>query len=109
MIRYKNFDTESPYNREAALWAKQQTDFVFPIDTRSVRDRVTGEKQAWVVARRVDDESKETPQRTPQRNEVQATPVVDSGIEIIESGIEIIERRDEHRPDASDDGIVFLD
>ena len=24
MIRYKNFDTESPYNREAALWAKTQ-------------------------------------------------------------------------------------
>ena len=39
MIRYKNFDTESPYNREAALWAKSQNEFVFPagsaFDSRS--------------------------------------------------------------------------
>ncbi len=26
MIRYQNFDSESPYNREAALWAKFQKD-----------------------------------------------------------------------------------
>ncbi len=111
MIRYKNFDSESPYNREAALWAKQQTDFVFPIDTRSIRDRVTGEKQASVavVATRIVDASKETPKRTPQRNDVQPTPVVDSGIEIIETGIEIVERRDEHLSSPNDDGIVFLD
>ena len=43
MIRYKNFDSDSPYNREAAAWAQRQTEFKLPIDTRSIRDRVSGE------------------------------------------------------------------
>ena len=41
MIRYKNFDSDSPYNREAAAWTQSQTYFEFPIDTRSIRDRVS--------------------------------------------------------------------
>ena len=41
MIRYKNFDSDSPYNREASAWVQQQTDFQLPIDTRSIRDRVS--------------------------------------------------------------------
>jgi hypothetical protein len=40
MIRYQNFDVESPYNREAAAWAKTQTRFRLPIDARSLRDKV---------------------------------------------------------------------
>ncbi len=39
MIRYKNFDVESPYNREAAIWAKSATGD-FPVDPRPLRDRV---------------------------------------------------------------------
>ena len=41
MIRFKNFDTESPYNREAALWVKRQQSFVLPIDNRSIRDKIS--------------------------------------------------------------------
>lgn len=40
MIRYKNFDIESPYNREAAVWTKQQTHFTFPVDERPLRNQV---------------------------------------------------------------------
>ncbi|MEQ8786039.1 MAG: ubiquitin-conjugating enzyme E2 [Pirellulaceae bacterium] len=40
MIRYQNFDVDSPYNREAAAWAKTQTRFQLPIDPRPLRDRV---------------------------------------------------------------------
>jgi hypothetical protein len=40
MIRYRNFDVESPYNREAALWAKTQTRYSFPLDERPIRDRL---------------------------------------------------------------------
>jgi hypothetical protein len=40
MIRYHNFDTESPYNREAAHWVKTQRDFQFPLDKRPIRDRL---------------------------------------------------------------------
>lgn len=38
MLRYANYDTESPYNREAAIWTREQRDFAFPIDTRPLRD-----------------------------------------------------------------------
>ena len=43
MIRYKNFDSNSPYNREAASWAQSQSEYKLPIDTRSIRDRVSCE------------------------------------------------------------------
>ena len=39
MARYHNYDIRSPYNRDAALWAANQTTFAFPTDTRPLRDR----------------------------------------------------------------------
>jgi hypothetical protein len=42
MIRYKNFDIDSPYNRDAALWIRTQNQFSLPLDARSIRDRVHG-------------------------------------------------------------------
>lgn len=42
MIRYANYDVESPYNREAALWAKTQKTYRLPLDLRPIRDRVAG-------------------------------------------------------------------
>lgn len=51
MIRYRNYDVESPYNREAALWAKQQKDFLLPLDTRSLRDRTTTSSEQVVTAK----------------------------------------------------------
>lgn len=44
MIRYKNFDIQSPYNREAALWARDQGKFSFPLDVRDIRDLVNNPK-----------------------------------------------------------------
>ena len=60
MVRYKNFDTESPYNREAAIWAKTQNDFALPIDSRSIRDKISNPTQTA------------------------------NGIEVIEHGIEVV-------------------
>lgn len=40
MIRYRNFDIESPYNREAAVWTKNQAQYAFPLDDRPLRDQV---------------------------------------------------------------------
>jgi ubiquitin-protein ligase len=40
MIRYANYDVESPYNREAALWARTQTEYRFPVDHRPLRDKL---------------------------------------------------------------------
>jgi len=42
VVRYANFDVGSPYNREAAYWAKNQAPEVFPVDARPLRDRVAG-------------------------------------------------------------------
>jgi ubiquitin-protein ligase len=38
MVRYQNYDVRSPYNREAAHWAAEQTTFRFPVDPRPLRD-----------------------------------------------------------------------
>jgi len=40
MIRYANFDITSPYNRDAADWAKDQRRGSFPLDRRSIRDKI---------------------------------------------------------------------
>lgn len=40
MIRYQNYDVTSPYNREAAEWARTQREYPLPIDPRSIRDKV---------------------------------------------------------------------
>jgi hypothetical protein len=38
IIRYQNYDVDSPYNREAAWWARTQKEYVFPLDGRPLRD-----------------------------------------------------------------------
>jgi ubiquitin-protein ligase len=38
MVRYHNYDIRSPYNRDAALWVASQTTFLFPTDSRPIRD-----------------------------------------------------------------------
>ncbi len=38
MARYQNYDIRSPYNREAAQWAANQTAYHFPVDFRPLRD-----------------------------------------------------------------------
>jgi len=83
MIRYKNFDTGSPFNREAAVWAKTQTTFNFPIDPRSIRDKIGQPQVSLPLAHQ------------PQ-------------LQIVESGIEIISYGNRNRP-VDDTGIVFLD
>lgn len=40
MVRFENFDVTSPYNRSAADWTRGQTQFVFPLDPRGLRDKV---------------------------------------------------------------------
>jgi hypothetical protein len=97
MIRFKNFDTESPYNREAALWAKQQTEFRFPLDPRPLRNRIAFDqhpadpflKQPVVVKELIVGEA-----------------VSCCDVELIDSGIEIIETRTQATPAAD---ILYID
>jgi hypothetical protein len=41
MIRYANYDPNSPYNRDAALWAKNQSTHPFPLDNRPIRNLIS--------------------------------------------------------------------
>ena len=43
MVRYANFDVDSPYNREAAIWAKGMERRRFPLDPRPLRDITAGQ------------------------------------------------------------------
>lgn len=108
MIRYKNFDVDSPYNREAALWAKQQQDFKFPLDQRSIRDRISNsppKPKSAAIAKPNSEILLAEVVKTPSAQRP-ARQFIAPGIEIIESGIEIVEPRP---PRESDDGILFLD
>lgn len=89
MIRYKNFDTESPYNREAALWAKQQTEFRFPLDPRPLRNRIAFDQHPAASY------SKQ-PVVVKELNVGQVVSYAD--VEVIETGIEIIEVKSQARP-----------
>lgn len=40
MVRYANYDVKSPYNYKAARWVERQQIYKFPLDTRSLRDKV---------------------------------------------------------------------
>jgi len=42
MVRYENYDVNSPYNRDAAMWAKTQQTHVLPLDPRPLRDLKAG-------------------------------------------------------------------
>jgi hypothetical protein len=42
MARYANYDVTSPYNREAADWARRQRQYQFPVDPRPIRDKLAG-------------------------------------------------------------------
>lgn len=56
MIRYENYDPKSPYNRDAALWVENQTEYRLPVDTRPIRDRLAGLAPAERRAEPANDE-----------------------------------------------------
>ncbi len=69
MARYQNYDIRSPYNREAALWAANQTTFAFPTDARPLRDkrvalgRIEGDEPRVVVPPKPEPVAAEPPSR----------------------------------------------
>ena len=138
MIRYENFDINSPYNREAAVWARDQKQFRFPLDERNIRDRindpkpkttptpepkrlqtVTPEKKRGVRGLIDRFRKRETPASTPSTNSASTSPASPSGelvsrdeIEVVESGIAFIDPKENSQSEAEtgeDTGIVFLD
>lgn len=109
MIRYKNFDSESPYNREAALWARSQPETRFPIDHRPIRNLIGGSNPP------PNKSSQPTPSRraiapNDHLEQMRVVEITDDGIEILESGIEIIDAKLVADPShARTAEIMFLD
>ena len=99
MIRYENFDTESPFNRDAAIWAKHQSDYQFPIDVRPLRNRA-GMADPKSMPRAVPP----TKQPSPGTRRPSGGSVVASDAEIVFTDVEIV-----RQPRPSSDGIIFLD
>ncbi len=95
MIRYENYDVESPYNREAALWTREQKDFHLPLDSRPLRNRVCGGDEEIVIAEVT------TGPTAPPPVVVQSIPRV-SGINrsVDDSLVDVV---------GEDDGILFID
>jgi len=71
MIRFENFDEKSPYNREAAAWAKNQTFFRLPIDNRPLRDK---------LASRTDDDAVYRLEPAIERRNGSAAQSADGGL-----------------------------
>lgn len=108
MIRYKNFDSDSPYNREAAIWSKMQTDFQFPLDQRSIRDLISSGTSASSKESVAAEPKPKVKVQSVSGDENDGIEIIDTvdGIEIIRA--EVIETRNPP-PSDTNDGIIFLD
>lgn len=109
MTRFHNYDIRSPYNREAALWAANQSTYRFPLDARPLRD-------LRAALGRIEPAGRPTPEPVPSdhspRSERQPGATESSGES---EGICILDLELDFRPARPDrlrqgsDEIVFLD
>jgi hypothetical protein len=97
MIRYRNYDVDSPYNREAAMWARSQSTYLLPLDPRPIRDRLAAE--ASLPSGRVPGSSLTYSSSPHSEVRIESAPLGHAPEEIVEA--EIVEVLDED--------IVFLD
>jgi len=111
MTRFHNYDIRSPYNREAALWAANQSSFLFPLDQRPLRDLRAALGRIEPDARPTPDSGAAPPslssnaglQRRPK--EALGEP---EGICILDLEIDLRPARPDRLRQGSDE-IVFLD
>ena len=118
MIRYKNFDTESPYNKDAAIWAKTTTQFDFPLDHRPIRDLVSGDSKTASAApvRNVAPPPVVSKPRWRKRSEstlsistdipIDQSASEDDGIQIVEAKVVESPSDEQKNPDQD---IMFID
>jgi ubiquitin-protein ligase len=102
MARYHNYDIRSPYNRDSALWVASQTTFLFPIDTRPLRDlraalgRIASAPSNAEKTDSLSQVGANGASRSPAR-----PPETDSQTEVarVRQFIEALDRRDHRRTD----------
>ncbi len=84
MVRYSNYDPKSAYNYAAGRWSETQRQFDFPIDPRTIRDKVARIEGNNVISLNL--KGKEAPPPAPAR---EAPPIVkppEEDILIIDEG-----------------------
>ncbi len=98
MVRYENYDETSPYNREAALWSKTQTQYVLPLDKRPLRDRLAG-----IALAESEREVKNGARKPIAAVRPSVPPVVRAPIRPANANARAVV------PAADDGGVIFLD
>jgi ubiquitin-protein ligase len=101
MARYHNYDIRSPYNRDAALWAANQTAFTFPIDPRPLRD-------ARAALGRIESEPKPIPPASPPSAAAASAPAEGQSICILDIEVDLRPPPDPPRPSTQEE-VIFLD
>lgn len=113
MARYHNYDIRSPYNRDAALWAANQTKFSFPIDHRPLSDHrlALGRVESQASSPQVKPPEPETPvepasEPPPSPPQPQPQPEPEE-IQILDLELDLRPQPRPARP--PQDEVIFLD
>lgn len=111
MIRYRNFDVESPYNREAAQWARTQTVYEVPVDQRVLRDKTVGDKPGAAIGGPHKDSRFAYPAETEHLERPRAAAAPQPEILFMEPRGQIVQAELVHRPPApaANPDILFID
>lgn len=118
MARYYNYDIRSPYNRDAALWAANQTTFTFPIDARSLRDRrvalgrIESEPRLGTEATTTAEPASRKADEAPTFEIIEtrtAPPPEPEGIRILDMEIDLRPRPDTPRRPEPREDILFIE
>ncbi len=106
MARFHNYDIRSPYNKEAALWAANQSTYAFPTDARPLRDKraALGRVETITAADVVDGngESLANPSPKPAKAREES-----STITLLDLDVELRPRQP--TPRRTDDEVIFID
>jgi ubiquitin-protein ligase len=108
MIRYENYDETSPYNREAALWAKTQSEYVLPLDKRPLRDRLAGIAAVEEFKPKSNGRERVYPRESSSAGRWSFSPPAPAALPPIRTAPAPVVRAPV-RPAADDGGVIFLD
>jgi len=109
MIRYANFDVDSPYNREAAQWARTIEKVRFPLDARPLRDITAGQASTRPLTPPAAAPAPILPPKAMPVPSPHLVSVSGPEIEFIDNENDVVDAELVSQPRApQDDGIMFI-
>lgn len=113
MIRYANYDVDSPYNREAAQWTREQRSYPFPIDSRPIRHHTDDIKPTprdrTAADYRLEDIGDSPFRSTPQGGIQAVVPGVPSPQDIVFMEDEVVDAEIVPAEATGESDILFID